>query len=125
MPSRDRVIPWRKVLQNKLAIFTGHCKIGVLEYSDITLHPGMYIAFHWNCDFLPAKGCLYGGHSRCLKLIPLAIVTWQWVDIVCRGVAILDKQFLSNLQSDYMRTILATLLFNDGWFLWSIERAPS
>lgn len=96
-------------------------EIGMLEYRNIALHPRMYVALYRDSDFLSAETRLYRWHSLRLRLIPLATVRWERVDVVCGGVVVLHEELLAGLHSNYVPMILASLLFNDCGFLWWIE----
>src|SRR5271167_3326731 len=72
LPRSDGVFPRRKITKTKLARFARHGVVGVLEDSEIAMHPRVNVALHGDefclVVFLDDRRC-----SRWLRLVPLAV----------------------------------------------------
>src|SRR5579864_7546695 len=60
VPGFHRVVSRRQVRQLEAAILTCHREVGVLEHSDIALHPRMHVALHRDRNFFPRKALFHG-----------------------------------------------------------------
>ena len=70
----------------------------------------MLVALYGQHDFLARKAFLQGRSLGSLRLIPLAIVLWRWVNIVCGWIAIGDLHGLSCHHAEHMGMIFTSAL---------------
>lgn len=87
VPGFDGIGAGRQAAQIEAAIFTSHREIRMFEYRDVTVHPGMHVALHWNGDLFPRKRLVHA-RSGWLGLVPFAIVCGCGMDVVRRGIVV-------------------------------------
>src|ERR1700704_6642211 len=61
-----------------------------LHHADIHLHPWMLVTLHRQHDFFARKVFLNRRGRWGLRLVPLAIVFWGGMNVVCRRIVVLD-----------------------------------
>src|ERR1051326_7271050 len=81
----------------------------MIEDADVSLHPGMLIALYGD-DLLTRKGLDDRIAFGRLRLVPLFVVLWQWMDVVRGLVRSRDLELLFGLQRHYVRFVLAAVL---------------
>ena len=99
-------------LAGKTAVVTGDRKMAVLHHDKVTAHPRMNVAFDRN-KFLVLVGIGKGGRAGELHLVPFAVDFGERVNIVRKGIAVRDLDFLADAHSEHMRRVVAALLVKD------------
>src|SRR5208283_1815124 len=124
VPRFNGVSAGRQTAQIESAVLPGHRKERVLEHRAVTVHPGVQIALHRNCDLFPGKRFVHAGTRR-LGLVPFAIVRRRGMDVVRRGVVVHHVQRLIRPHRQYVRHVHAALLLDDHGLRGSIESSIS
>src|SRR6202140_548911 len=106
----DGVIARRKALDLIRAIFGGDGEERALHHVDIHLHPRVLVALYGQHDFFTGEIFLDVGGRWRLRLVPLPVVLGRGMDVVGRGILILDVYSLACQPTKNVRVILATLL---------------
>src|SRR6266481_3971652 len=102
MPGDHGVGTRRQILQVKLSVFIGDLEIRVRQDGHIRLHPWMDVALHGDSDFLAGERLLYGRGPGGLRLVPLAIILGDWVDVMRGLVVVHDVDVLAHLYGHHM-----------------------
>src|SRR4051812_39742599 len=110
MPGRERVRSRRNVLESEAAVISGDLEIWIPHDRNVGLHPGMNVALDRNSNFFAREGLVQGSGSRRLRLVPLAIIHRNRMNVVRGLIGIGDVQSLANAKSHNVRRILAALL---------------
>ncbi len=74
----------------------------------------MLIALDWNQHFRTGEGLLDWRRAVGLRLVPLRIQLWCRVDVVLRGIAVSDAEFLVCLDAEHVRYIVAATLIESA-----------
>src|SRR6516165_1547802 len=100
VPSADRILARRQVLQLKAAILSRDVEEGVLEDGDVGAHPRMLVALHRNGNLLPREGSLEGRLAGRLRFVPFPVVDRNRVNIVRCRIAVDDLDLLVGLHGE-------------------------
>src|SRR4030088_697665 len=123
MHEGDGVVPWWQTFDFEFAVRTADRIERALHYVDEHAHPGMLVALHRQQNFLACEALFDWCCLRGLRFIPLAIVLWSGVNVVCGGIAVNDPDGLSGHQADDVGHIFASPLRQSNGIFWNIERA--
>src|SRR5260370_23796834 len=83
----------------------------------------MLIALYGQHDFLARKAFLQGRSLGSLRLVPLAIVLWRRVNVVCGWIAIPDLHSLPCHHAEHVRMIFTSALIQYDRILWKSKSA--
>src|ERR1700686_4058319 len=86
----DGVIAGRKALDLIRAIFGGDGEERALHHIDIHLHPRMLVTLDRQHDFFAGEIFLDVSGGWRLRVVPLPVVRGRGMDVVSRGIVILD-----------------------------------
>src|SRR5271163_2678485 len=69
LPGFDGVGAWREILEFKSAVFPRDRVVGILEYEDVALHPGVDVALHRDGQLGAGEGIVNGRGSGSLRFV--------------------------------------------------------
>src|SRR5437868_3777930 len=109
MPRNHCVLARRYTLDREAAVFRCHCKEWMLGYSNVRLHPRMLIALHRNQNFSARKFVRQRRRAVRLRLVPIGIVLWREVNVVCRRITVGDCDWLIHHYTENVRLVMAAV----------------